>query len=94
MSDNLYQWFQSQFPEDRAKPALIHPDGSILSYAELDQKTARLAGWLGDGRLKYREDVVDGIENAPGALIGLLQGENFGKRIVKVAEATMVGDFD
>ena len=49
---------------------------------------ARLAGWLGDGRLKYREDVVDGIENAPGAFIGLLRGENFGKRIVKVAEST------
>lgn len=52
-----------------------------------DLARARLAGWLGDGRLKYREDVVDGIENAPGAFIGLLRGENFGKRIVKVAEA-------
>ena len=50
----------------------------------------RLAGWLGDGRLKYREDVVDGIENTPSAFIGLLQGENFGKRIIKVAEATTV----
>ena len=50
----------------------------------------RLAGWLGDGRLKYREDVVDGIENTPSAFIGLLQGENFGKRIIKVAETTTV----
>ncbi len=49
---------------------------------------ARLAGWLGDGRLKYREDVVDGIENAPGAFIGLLRGENFGKLIVKVGDKT------
>ncbi len=48
---------------------------------------ARLAGWLRDGRLKYREDIVKGIENAPGAFIGLLRGENFGKRIVKVADA-------
>ena len=50
----------------------------------------RLAGWLGDGRLKYREDVVDGIENTPSAFIGLLQGENFGKQIIKVAETTTV----
>jgi hypothetical protein len=47
---------------------------------------ARLAGWLGDGRLKYREDVVDGLENAPRAFIGLLRGENFGKLMIKVAE--------
>ena len=46
----------------------------------------RLAGWLADGRLKYREDVVDGIENAPAAFIGMLRGENLGKRIVKVAD--------
>ena len=47
---------------------------------------ARLAGWIGGGRLKYREDVVDGLENAPGAFIGLLRGENFGKLIVKIGE--------
>ena len=46
MSENLFQWFQSRFPKDRDKPALLHPDGSTLSYAELDQETARLAGWL------------------------------------------------
>ena len=60
MSDNLYQWFQSQFPEDRAKPALIHPDGSILSYAELDQETARLAGWLRGLDLKPSQPGVPG----------------------------------
>ena len=47
---------------------------------------ARLAGWIKDGRLKYREDIVDGFENAPSAFIGLLRGENFGKRLVRVAE--------
>jgi NADPH-dependent curcumin reductase CurA len=36
-----------------------------------------------DGRIKYREDIVDGLENAPRALIGLLRGENFGKVIVR-----------
>ena len=38
-----------------------------------------------DGRIKYREDIVEGLENAPQALIGLLRGENFGKVIVRVA---------
>jgi NADPH-dependent curcumin reductase CurA len=37
------------------------------------------------GRIKYREDVVEGLENAPRALIGLLRGENFGKLLVRVA---------
>ena len=40
--------------------------------------------WVGDGRVKYREDVVEGLENAPAAFIGLLQGNNFGKLLVKV----------
>jgi NADPH-dependent curcumin reductase CurA len=47
---------------------------------------ARLASWIRDGRLKYREDIVDGFENAPAAFIGLLRGENFGKRLIKVSE--------
>ncbi len=54
--------------------------------ARHEHARARLAGWLRDGRLTYREDVVDGIENAPGAFIGLLRGENFGKLIVKVGD--------
>ena len=43
--------------------------------------------WLGAGRVKVREDVVDGLENAPTALIGLLEGRNFGKLVVRVADA-------
>ena len=42
-----------------------------------------LAGYLADGRLKYRESVVEGLENAPRGLIGLLKGENFGKQLVR-----------
>jgi NADPH-dependent curcumin reductase len=37
-----------------------------------------------DGRLRWREDVVEGLRNAPEAFIGLLQGKNFGKLVVKV----------
>lgn len=41
--------------------------------------------WLAEGKVKFREDIVEGLENAPQAFIGLLQGENFGKLIVRVA---------
>jgi NADPH-dependent curcumin reductase len=42
-------------------------------------------GWLRAGKLKYREDVVRGLDAAPAAFIGLLQGKNFGKLLVEVA---------
>jgi NADPH-dependent curcumin reductase CurA len=41
--------------------------------------------WIREGRVKYREEIVDGLENAPGAFIGLLQGKNFGKLVIKVS---------
>jgi NADPH-dependent curcumin reductase CurA len=44
-----------------------------------------VSAWLKEGKIKYREDVVDGLEKAPAALIGLLKGENFGKMLVQVA---------
>ena len=47
-----------------------------------------VSAWVGEGRIKYREDVVEGLENAPRALIGLLRGENFGKLLVRVALAS------
>ena len=43
-----------------------------------------LKGWVESGQLKVSEDIVDGFENTPAALIGLLAGENRGKRMVKV----------
>lgn len=45
-----------------------------------------MAGWIRDGRVKYREDFVDGLENAPAAFRGLLEGRNFGKLIVRVGD--------
>ncbi len=45
----------------------------------------RLLAFLAAGKLKYRESVVDGLDNAPKALIGLLKGENFGKQLVRIA---------
>ena len=41
--------------------------------------------WVGAGRVKLREDLVDGLENAPAAFIDLLKGRNFGKLVVRVA---------
>jgi len=42
------------------------------------------AAWIAAGRLRYREDIVEGLANAPAAFIGLLQGRNFGKLIIKL----------
>ena len=44
----------------------------------------RLGGWLAEGKLRYREDVTDGLENAPAAFMGMLRGENRGKALVKI----------
>jgi len=52
-----------------------------------DQREAalkELQGWVESGQLKVQEDIIDGLENTPAALIGLLAGENRGKRMVKV----------
>ena len=48
--------------------------------------TREVGTWLSEGRIKYRETVVDGIENAPQAFLGLLRGDNTGKMLVKLAD--------
>jgi NADPH-dependent curcumin reductase CurA len=62
--------------------------GFIVSdFAALEGDFLRdMAAWLREGRIKYREHVVEGLEHAPRALIGLLRGENFGKVVVRVAD--------
>lgn len=44
----------------------------------------QMAEWIKEGKIRYREDIVDGIESTPGALIRMLKGENRGKQLVKV----------
>ena len=44
-----------------------------------------MSTWVEDGRVKFREDIVAGLENAPQAFIGLLEGKRFGKLIIRVA---------
>ncbi len=45
-----------------------------------------MSGWIEGGKIKYREEIIDGLENAPDAFIGLLKGENFGKRVIRVGQ--------
>ncbi|MBT5897846.1 MAG: NADP-dependent oxidoreductase [Rhodospirillaceae bacterium] len=47
---------------------------------------ADLTAWVAEGRLKYKIDMIEGLENAPRGLIGLLHGENTGKRMIRVSE--------
>ncbi len=46
--------------------------------------TADMTQWLRDGKIRYRETVMEGIDNAPAAMIGLLNGENVGKMLVRL----------
>ena len=60
--------------------------GMIVSdWAHMQADFARDVGqWLRDGEIHYREDVAEGLENAPMAFIGMLEGRNFGKQLVRV----------
>jgi hypothetical protein len=55
--------------------------------ARAEEAIGRLAGWLREGKLRHREDILEGIEQAPGAIAGLYRGENLGKRLIRVGPA-------
>lgn len=58
----------------------------VFDYAERFGEAVRdMAGWMAAGKLKAREDVVDGLETFPDTLLKLFRGENFGKLLIKVA---------
>ncbi len=58
----------------------------ILDHIDrYDDAANHLATWIRDGRLTYREEILDGIDHAPDAIAGLYRGENIGKRIIPVA---------
>lgn len=60
----------------------------VGDFADQQAEFLRTVGaWVADGEVRYREDVVDGLDAAPAAFIGLLRGANFGKLLVRVAEA-------
>jgi NADPH-dependent curcumin reductase CurA len=66
----------------------IRMQGFIISdYASrFEEFIGPMSRWVADGTIKFREDIVSGLENAPAAFIGLLEGRNFGKLVVQVAE--------
>ena len=58
----------------------------VMDFAHNDAKCLRaMQHWVSTGQVKVFEDIVEGLENAPQALIGLLNGDNKGKRLVRVA---------
>ncbi|MBD5634085.1 MAG: NADP-dependent oxidoreductase [Candidatus Eremiobacteraeota bacterium] len=92
----LIAWYNAtSFPGDDKLPMLMRTvlsnrvtiRGFIVSdFAALHGAFQRDVGkWLSDGRIVYREDIVEGLERAPAAFIGLLRGENFGKLVVRVS---------
>jgi NADPH-dependent curcumin reductase CurA len=44
-----------------------------------------MSAWVRDGQVKYREEFLDGLEQAPQGFMGMLRGENFGKLVVRVS---------
>ncbi len=58
----------------------------IFDYAHrYEEAVTRLAAWVREGKLKYREDILDGLEHAPGAIAELYRGENLGKRLIRLS---------
>ncbi|KAF0402086.1 NADP-binding protein [Gigaspora margarita] len=53
-------------------------------YHEMEPFQKEMREWLKQGKLKYKEDLVEGIQNAPNAFLNLLTGKNFGKAVVKI----------
>ena len=87
----------SQYNAERPQPT-FHPGLLIVFRARMqgflvsdyaprfDEAAARLARWVAEGKIHWREHVTEGLENAPRAFIGMLNGENRGKALVKVAD--------
>jgi NADPH-dependent curcumin reductase CurA len=58
----------------------------VLDYkARYPEAVAALAQWVRAGKVRYREDILDGIEHAPDSIAGLYRGENLGKRLIRIA---------
>jgi NADPH-dependent curcumin reductase CurA len=47
-----------------------------------------LESWVRDGQIRYREDILDGIEQAPNSIAELYRGQNLGKRLIRIAPET------
>jgi NADPH-dependent curcumin reductase CurA len=59
----------------------------VFDYAHrYEEAVGRLAAWVREGKLRYREDILDGIEHAPDAIAELYRGENLGKRLIRISQ--------
>jgi NADPH-dependent curcumin reductase CurA len=57
----------------------------VFDYAHrYEEAVTRLAAWVREGSLRYREDILDGLKHAPGAIAELYRGENLGKRLIRL----------
>ncbi len=81
-------WPQGPRPERHLLVKRARMEGFLIfDYAgRTEEAVARLAGLVREGRLTCREDILDGIEHAPGAIARLYRGENTGKLLVRLAE--------
>jgi NADPH-dependent curcumin reductase CurA len=81
---NRVPLLQSTVLQKRVKlQGFIILDHYATRYADFRRD---MGAWVADGKVKMREDVAHGLENAPAAFIGLLEGRNFGKQVVHVAD--------
>lgn len=80
-ADNLQKMLATVLVKKLTVQGFIFPDFLDMTEAFLSD----MSGWIKSGDVKYQEHVVEGIENAPQAFLGLFKGENFGKLLVKVA---------
>ena len=53
-------------------------------YDMLNEFHSSISKWIREGKMKWKETVIEGLENAPKAFVGLFKGENFGKMLVKI----------
>ena len=76
----------------QAIPNRLRLHGFIVRdhYNMLDEFHSSMIKWINGGKIKWKETIVEGLENAPGAFIGLFKGENFGKMLVKIGTEAAV----